>query len=72
MPKKSISQFTRRRFKAHLLLACMAGHIITIAMEFERVLTSQSSDELLVAIGLLPAKLVIEMHDGNDAAQLST
>jgi hypothetical protein len=54
------------------LLARMPGDIITVAMKFQIVLTSQTRDEFLVGIGLGAPQLVIEVYNRQDNSQLAT
>src|SRR6185437_7573756 len=66
----AITQFSARRFQTHLFTLRMRFYRSPLSVEFQLVLQSEGLYELLVTIGLFPAKLMIQVNDGENDAQL--
>lgn len=71
MPEESITQLASGGLEADAFFTRMFRHVVAINEEFQIILTRQIRDELLVAIRLRTAQLVIEMNNRENDTQLA-
>jgi len=69
--KKGVPEVTRRLFDPLLIGGCVRRSIAAMRVKFEIVDMRQNPNELLIGVGIGPAKSVVDVRDRQHQAKIS-